>query len=116
MAGSPDWDALAGVETIEVITHDEAGEPRETTIWLAVLDGQGFIRTGGSAWGKDTKRDPNIVLRIEGVEYPLLAEFIEGEDLRGRVTEVFREKYGWTDVFITPIRGSNPSIMHMLPR
>jgi hypothetical protein len=60
MAGSPDWDALAGVETIEVITHDEAGEPRETTIWLAVLDGQGFIRTGGSAWGKDTKRDPRI--------------------------------------------------------
>jgi hypothetical protein len=115
-AETPDWDALADVETIEVITHDEDGEPRETKIWLAVLDGQGFIRTGGSSWGKNVKRDPDVVLRIEGTEYPLRVEFIEDEGLRERVSAEFREKYGWSDALISQIRGSNPDIMHMIAR
>ncbi len=115
-SGTPDWEALADVEEIEVITEDEDGEARETTIWLAVVDGQGFIRTGGSSWGKNVQRNPDVVLRIEGTEYPLRAEFIEDEGLRERVTDTFRAKYGWSDVLISPIRGSDPSIMHMLAR
>lgn len=115
-AASPDWEALAEIETIEVITHDEDGEPVEKTIWLVVVDGQGFIRSGSSSWVKHVKRDPDIVLRIEGTEYPLRADFIENEELRARVTAEFREKYGFSDVLISPIRGSNPNIMHMISR
>jgi hypothetical protein len=116
LAQSPDWEALADVGTLQVITHDEDGAPRETKIWLAVVDGQGFIRTGDTAWGDDVERDPNVVLRIEDVEYPLLAEFIEAEGLRERVETAFREKYGWSDAMIGLFRGGNPRIMHMIPR
>ena len=115
-AAHPDWDALAEIGTIEVVTHDEDGDLRETTAWFAVVDGQGFLRTGGSTWGENISRDPNVVLRIEGEEYPLRADFIEEETLRARIIAAFREKYGWFDGAVDFVRGSHPKIMHMLPR
>jgi hypothetical protein len=115
-AEGPDWEALADVGTIEVITRDEDGGVRESSIWFAVLDGQGFLRTGGSTWGENISRDPTVVLRIEGIEYPLRADFIEEDTLRARIIAAFREKYGWFDGFVDFVRGSRPKIMHMLPR
>jgi hypothetical protein len=72
-AFAQDWNALADTETIEVITKDEFGKPRETTVWLAVHDGHGYIRTGGTRWGKEIRRDPDVVVRIAGHEFPLRA-------------------------------------------
>jgi hypothetical protein len=116
-AAEPDWDKLAAVERITAITHDEDGSPRETTIWLAVVDGQGFIRTGNTTWGENIKRNADdVVLRIEGKEYPLHAEFIENEKLRERVISAFHEKYGWTDSVLHFFRGARPNIMHMISR
>ena len=116
-ATEPDWDQVAGIRDIEVITHDEDGDVRETTIWLAVVDGQGFIRTGSTTWGENIKRNPaDVVLRIEKVEYPLRAEFIENEALRERVTAAFRAKYGWFDGAVQFVRGKRPNIMHMISR
>ena len=57
-AAEPDWDKVAQVRDIEIITHDKDGDVRETTIWLAVLDGQGFIRTGNSNWAENIQRNP----------------------------------------------------------
>ena len=117
LAAEPDWDKVAEVRNIEIITHDEDGDARETTIWLAVVDGQGFIRTGSTTWGENIKRNPNdVVLRIEEKEYPLHAEFIENEKLRERVIAAFHEKYGWTDSLIHFFRGARPNIMHMISR
>jgi hypothetical protein len=116
-AKEPDWEKLADVGRIEVLTHDEDGDVRETTIWFVTLDGQGFIRTGGSTWGENIKRNPDdVVLRIEGVEYPLHAEFIENDKLRERVVAAFRVKYGWSDGFVNFVRGARPNIMHMISR
>jgi hypothetical protein len=116
-AAEPKWDALADVPRIEIVTHDEDGNARETTIWFAVLDGQGFIRTGNSRWGENIRRNPSdVVLRIEGKEYPLRAEFIENDSLRARVVAAFRAKYGWYDGFINFVRGKRPNIMHMISR
>ena len=117
LAAEPHWDKLAAIDDIEIVTHDEDGAVRETTIWFAVLDGQGFIRTGGSTWGQNIKRNPaDVVLRIDGAEYPLKAEFIENDKLRERVTATFRDKYGWKDSAVHWIRGSRPNIMHMISR
>lgn len=115
-AAAPNWETLSEVGQIEVITRDDDGAARETTIWFVVVDGQGFIRTGGSTWGENVSRDSNVVLRIEGVDYALRADFIEDDALRERVVAAFREKYGWFDGFIDFVRGSRPKIMHMLPR
>ncbi len=115
-AAAPDWNALAEVEEIEVVTVDEDGDVRETTIWLIVVDGQGYIRTGGTRWGDNVERDPNVTLRIEGSEYPLRAEFVEEDAQRERIVVAFREKYGWSDAFIAIFRGSRPKIMRMVDR
>ena len=116
-AAEPNWDRIADVGTIEVVTHDEDGDARETTIWFAVLDGQGFIRTGDSRWGANVRRNPgDVVLRIQDQDYQLRAEFIENDSLRERVVAAFRAKYGWFDGFINFVRGSRPNIMHMISR
>lgn len=116
IANGVPWADLADVETVEVLTQDEDGESRETVIWLIVVDGEGYIRTGGTSWGDNVARDPNIALRIEETEYRVQAEFVEDDALRETITAAFREKYGWSDAMISPIRGSRPRIMHLLPR
>ena len=115
-ASAPNWAAAADVRVVHVVTHDEDGDTRDTKVWLAVVDGQGYIRTGGTIWGDNVERDPLLVLRIEGREYPLRAEFVEDDDLRARIVASFREKYGWTDGAFNIFRGSRPRIMRLLPR
>jgi hypothetical protein len=116
-AGAPDWSNVAAVEEIEAITADADGSPRETTVWLAVVDGQGYVRTSGSStWGDNLERDPELVVRIDGAEYPVRAIFIEDDALRGRVIETFRAKYGFSDALVDVFRGSRPRIMRLDPR
>ena len=115
-AAAPDWNAAAGVQTVEIVTTNEDGTPRETTIWLAVVDGQGYIRTGNTHWEGNIERNPDVVLRIEKAEYPLRAEFVQDAALRTRIEQVFREKYGFSDAFIGVFRGGEPKIMHLAPR
>ena len=104
------------METVKVLTHDEDGEVRETKVWLAVVNGEGYLRTGGTRWGGNVERDPDIVLRIGASEYALRAEFVEDDALRQRVTEEFRAKYGFSDRMISVFRGGRPRIMRLLPR
>ena len=112
--GAPQWTSLAGEKTVFVLTADEDGEVRRTKIWLAVMDGQGYIRTSHSTrWGRNVVRDPAIVLESGGVEYPVLATFVEDPALRERVVTAFRAKYGWPDGLFQLFRGSNPHIMRL---
>jgi hypothetical protein len=116
-ASAPDWEAVAGVREIEVLTRDEDGSARETTAWLAVVDGQGYLRTGaGTTWGDNVERSPDVALRIEGREYPLRAAFVSDAALRERVVAAFREKYGWIDGLLDVFRGGHPRIMRLEPR
>jgi hypothetical protein len=115
-AAAPDWQALAGVETVEVVTTDPDGEPRTTTVWLAVVDGQGYVRTGGTRWGDDAERDPSLELAAGAERWPLRVELVEDDALRARIAEAFRAKYGWSDAMLSWVRGSRPRIMRLLPR
>jgi len=115
-AATPDWSAVADVQEVQVKTQDEDGDERDTTIWLLVVDGQGYIRTGGTRWGDNVVRDPEVVLEIEGESYPLRVEFVEDDADREKIIAAFREKYGWVDGFMEMFRGSHPKIMRLLPR
>jgi hypothetical protein len=116
-AAGPDWSAVAEVDEVDVLTADEDGGARDTVIWLAVLDGQGYIRTSRSTtWGGNVERQPEIALRIEGQEYALQASFVTDDALREQIVAAFRTKYGWTDGFLNFVRGSNPRIMRLDPR
>jgi hypothetical protein len=92
-----DWNAVAAEDTIEIVTHDADGDVRETTVWVGVVDGVGYVRTTGSRWLENIGRDPNVLVRVGGGEYALRAEPSDDAALRARVNEVFRAKYGFTD-------------------
>ena len=111
-----DWDTYSDVETITAITNDEDGDVRETTIWIAVVDGAAYIRTGGTRWGKNIVRDPKLVIRIEELEIPVAVDFVTDEEQREQIVAAFREKYGFSDALISPFRGGDPKIMHLTPR
>ena len=118
-SAAQDWNALAGVETIQVVTHDEDGAVRETTVWLAVSDGHGYIRTGGTKWGANVKRNPDVLVRIGGDEYPLRAIAIPPEDaVYAAVIGVFRQKYGFPDAAMGILRnlGGPATILRLDPR
>jgi hypothetical protein len=115
-AGPPDWNAVADVRTVQVVTTDADGSPRDTKVWLAVVDGQGYIRTGGTTWGDNVVRNPDVTLRFEDGEHPLRVEFVEDEAERERIVAAFRAKYGFTDRMLSFMRGSRPRIMRLLPR
>jgi len=116
-ADAPDWNAVAGIQRVVVLTVDKDGDVRETTVWLAVVDGQGYLRTSRSTrWGGNVVREPDIGLRVGDGEYPLRASFVEDEALRQRIVATFREKYGWSDGMMAVFRGSKPRIMRLDPR
>ena len=110
------WDRYSEEGTVEVITTNEDGSARETKVWLAVVEGQGYIRTGNTGWGGNVERNPDVTLRIGEIELPLRVEFVTDEAQREAVKAAFREKYGFSDRIMNPLRGKNPKIMRLLPR
>ena len=115
-AGMPDWASLGEVDTVLVTTADADGEPRETTVWLAVVDGTGYVRTGTSTWGENAARSGELVLHAGEAAFPLRVELVEDDALRQRITDAFRAKYGVSDWMVSWVRGSRPRIMRLLPK
>ena len=113
----PNWKNFAALDTVQVVTADDDEEQtrRETTVWLAVHDGQGYIRTGATTWGDNVRRDPEVVLIMSGVDYELRATPIPEGPLYEAVTQVFRDKYGFSDALIGLFRGigGTPTIFHL---
>ena len=110
------WDRYAEEGTVEVVTTNEDGSPRVTKVWLAVVDGQGYIRTGRTRWGGNVERNPEVALRIGETELPLRAEFVTDPAERDAVKAALRAKHGFSDWILNPIRGKNPKIMRLVPR
>jgi hypothetical protein len=113
---SPDWNAVAQTSTVQIVTKDADGSPRDTTIWLAVVDSKGYIRTGSTHWWNNIARDPDVMMRIEGKEYALRAMAVEDAALCQRVEEAFRAKYGVSDRVVGFFFRSVPHIMRLDPR
>lgn len=83
---------------------------------LAVVDGQGYIRTGNTRWAANIERNPEVVLRIAEAEYLLRVEHVEDEVLRERIVQAFRDKRGFTDTLVALFRTRHPNIMRLVAR
>jgi hypothetical protein len=112
----PDWSAVAEVEEVTALTRDADGAERETTIWFAVVDGQGYIRTSRSTtWGDNALREGGLTLRFRGgAEHPVRVELFEDEALLARIAAAFHEKYGTVDTLAGWVRGSGARIMRLV--
>ncbi|MBY0401940.1 DUF2255 family protein [Myxococcota bacterium] len=116
-AGNPgiDWSAHADARTVVVLHADEDGKRRETTIWLCVSEGQGYVRGGGGRWVGNTRRDGDVGLRIGKIELAVRATPVTDPAEQERVTSAFRAKYGFGDVMATLVRG-HPTIFRLQGR
>lgn len=116
-SATPDWPAVADVDTVAITTRDEDGGERVTTIWLAVVDGQGYVRTGDTSWYENIERDPRIYLRIGETVYALLASPVaENDPTFERVQNAFSEKYGFSDTLVGWMPGMGTRVLRLLPR
>jgi len=92
-AEAVDWSTASENDVIELLTTDADGKPRETKVWIAELDGRGYVRTNDSRWYRNFVRDPNGRIRYGGAEHPIRAEVVKDAALRERVDAVFAKKY-----------------------
>jgi hypothetical protein len=112
----PDWQAVADVDVIEVVTTDEDGDLRVSKVWFVLVDGVPYLRTNGSRWLDNLRRDPNLGLRIDGREYDAMAEEIPGDEIVEIVDRTSADKYGWQEKTIHPFRIRKPEILKLSPR
>ena len=115
-AQEPDWQANADVSVIEVITSDADGDVRDVPVWFVEVDGEIYLRTSASAWLENLRRDPDFVVRLEGVEYPLQAVEMKGDAIIEAVDAASAEKYGWQERFIHVFRMRTPEILRLESR
>lgn len=115
-ASDPDWTALADTERVVVVSEEVDGTPRETTAWLAVDEGHGYLRTSGTHWGSNVERNRNVVLRRDDASWLLTVSFVHDAAERERVESAFRAKYGVWDVLMGPLRIGGTKIMRLEPR
>jgi len=112
-----DWNTLAGEDTVVVLTKEADGAPRETTVWMVVVDGQGYVRTGDTHWHGNIARDPKIGVRIAAVDYAVTAEHVVDPALRARINAAFSAKYGFSNTFVGWFASQDKAqIMALVPR
>lgn len=97
-----DWRRIDEPWSLHVVTIDEDGDERVTRIWLALVDGRGALRTGDSRWWQNLQRDPALRIRVDGVDHPVVAEFVDDRETRARIDDAFVAKYGWLERLMFP--------------
>lgn len=104
--GPLDWADADQSWSILVVTNDEDGSERVTRIWMAVLDGEGVLRTNDSRWWANLNRDPKIRVRHADTDHPFAVEIVTALSEKVRIDEVFLEKFGgWERVMFSQPRG-----------
>ena len=99
-----------------MVTHDADGAERATKVWFVLVDGEPYLRTQRSTWLDNLRRDPDLVLRIEGREYEARAEEVPGDAIVAEVDAASRDKYGWQERTIHVFRLRKPDILKLSPR
>jgi len=92
---------LAGERTEVVVlrTHDEAGAPYDTKMWIADVNGAPYLRIGraGRSWGERLKTHPDVELIRAGATIPCTASLVTDDALHRAIDDAFALKYGWVD-------------------
>jgi hypothetical protein len=99
-----DWTEYTDTETVQVLSADEDGGLRLTTVWIVVVDRSAYLRTAGTTWGDNVERNGSLKLRLPNGDKPLRAEKVLSPAEVERVVAAFREKYGTTDAVMEILR------------
>ncbi len=113
---APDWSTIAGENTVVVVTEQADGTPHETTVWLVVHEGRGYLRTSNTRWFRNIERNRNVVLRAGDHEWPLTVSMVEDDAEGDAVIGAFRAKYGISDLLVAPLRLGGSHLLRLEPR
>ena len=88
-------------EVVILTTVDATGEPKETRLWVVDLDGSTWLRSGSpqSGWSIRLKANPMIQVERGGQAYGYRGVLVP--ERRDEVNDLVREKYGWSDAYIS---------------
>jgi hypothetical protein len=114
-AAEVDWTPFAEEDVVEILTVDSDGEPRETKVWVVVVEDAAYVRTNDSRWLANIRRDPLVRIRVRERELPLRAEETTDRETTERVEEGFKAKYGWVQRMMSALRLREPAVLRLDP-
>ena len=100
----PYWQAVNALWSVPLATREPNGELRISRAWITVVDGHGAMRSGGTHWLENLRRDPSACLWIAGVAHPLRVEIVVDEAQARRIASALRDKYGWQERWLMAVR------------
>lgn len=112
-AGAADWQPFVDEDVIEILTTDEDGDPRETKVWIVVLDDHGYVRTNDSRWLANIRRGSRVRLRLRDEETPVRAVESADEELSARLEAAYKEKYGFVQRVMSTFRTTEPTVLEL---
>ena len=116
-AAELDWQKFQDTDVIEVLTHDEDGALRETSVWVVAFDGHGYVRTNDSRWLANIRRGSSVALRVDAAEYAVAAREPEKDAaLDAHVEEQFKQKYGFMQRVMSTFRMREPTLLEFTAR
>ena len=112
-----DWTpaAWATENTVELRTTDPGAEPYWFPVWLAVVDGQLYVRLGSRAAGRFDRNTskPIVGVRIAGLTFERVRA-VEADDMIPKVTAAMRDKY-WLQGDIIVRHVTHPYTLRLEP-
>ncbi len=107
-AAAVEWKEFTKANTVTITTNNADGTPKQTTVWLIVLDGFPYVRTRNTSWAENIARDPNVMLNVDKQDFLLRAVQVQDALLIERLQTAYREKYGLSDrlVGLMPAAGT----------
>ena len=115
-AAALDWQRFQETDTIQIVTHDEDGELRETSVWIVAFDDHGYVRTNESRWLANIRRGSGVALRLGEQEFAVSAREPNDPALTARVEEHFKEKYGFMQRVMSTFRMREPTLLELTAR
>jgi hypothetical protein len=109
------WQPAAEESVVELVTQDEDGSARETSVWIVVLDDAGYVRTNASRWLANIQRGSPVTLRVRDLATHVQPEEVGDEATKARVEEAFKEKYGTMQRIMSAIRLREPTVLRLRP-
>jgi hypothetical protein len=90
-------DLMARRREVTIETARASGEPRQTVIWIVVVDGDAYIRSvrgARGAWFRELTQQGSAALRVAGRVVPVGAEAATDDATVEAVSAALIAKYG----------------------
>jgi len=110
-----DWTPYTEESTVEIVTRDEDGSVRETSVWMVVVEDHGYVRTNDSRWLANIRRGSPVSVRVRESDVPMSAREVDDAAVQARVEEAFLAKYGLMQRVMSALRFREPTVLELTP-